>query len=92
VLIDFLHPFVAILNGKVAIMGSLSDPPHLKRVATISCEIVISILNTNISQGSVAKRLRCGGVFNDRCCKLLLSVPCSTFVKISQYYFDRVTK
>ena len=50
-----------------------NEPPHLTRVDTLPCEILMSenlqqsemdtVVN-NKSQGSVATHLRCGGIFN----------------------------
>jgi len=41
-------------------------PSHLKRVVTLACDTnLYSKADTNISQGSAAKRLKCGGIFND---------------------------
>ena len=52
---------------------SLNIPPHIKGVATLSCEILRSESSDNLkvkrilisakSQGSVAARFRCGGLF-----------------------------
>jgi len=46
-------------------------PPHLRCFATIPRETLMSVFEYQISQGSVAEHLRCGGVVNTN---LLLSV------------------
>ena len=47
------------------------------------CHWTWQFLNTEISQGSVAKRLRCGGMFNDDfIANLLLSLPVKEFWKL----------
>ena len=38
-LTDFLNSFTRTLTGKFATNSYLNIPPHLKRVATIHCEI-----------------------------------------------------
>jgi len=52
---------------------SLTIPPHLKRVAVLPCETSVSenyrkfdacVVVNDKSQGSVATRLRCGGLFS----------------------------
>jgi len=42
ILIDFQNSFVIILGRKFAIKRSLQIPPHLKGVATVHCEILVS--------------------------------------------------
>ena len=53
---------------------SLTVPPHLKRVAALPCEDSVSenyrkfdacVVINDKSQGSVATRLRCGGLFSN---------------------------
>ena len=39
------------------------NPSHLKPFATLPCKIYDSKSSVIISQGSVAKLLRCGGIF-----------------------------
>jgi len=41
-LTDFQNSFTARLTGKFATKSCLNIPPHLKRVATLPCEILCS--------------------------------------------------
>jgi len=49
---------------------------------------VIAILNTNISQGNVATRLRCGGIFS-YCfiSHLVISLSVKEFLKLVSIWF-----
>ena len=46
----------------------LTSPPHLKRVATLPCNLSLMacFADSNVSQGSVATYARRGGIFNIR--------------------------
>jgi len=64
----------SLVNRAYATKSSLTIPPHLKRVAALHCETSISeyyrkfdacIVINDKSQGSVATRLRCGGLFSN---------------------------
>jgi len=50
----------------------LKIPPCLKRVATLSYKYQYSKADNDISQGSKAAHLRCGGIFNDNFLKFFL--------------------
>jgi len=63
-LTDFQNSFTGRLTGKFATNAYLNIPPHLKYVATL--------------QGSVATRLRCGGIFKY---ELVANLPVSLPVK-----------
>ena len=54
------------LSNKTFLIWSLTTPPHLKYVATLSCNLLLRacFADINISQGSVATYARCGGIFN----------------------------
>ena len=73
-LTDFQNLFSGRFTSEYATQSSLIIPSHLKRVAALPCETSISenyrkfdacIVINNKSQGSVATRLRCGGLFSN---------------------------
>jgi len=59
-LIDFRNSFTDALrsNSKVK--------PHLKRIATLPCEILMLAFEYQCSHSSVEKRLRGDGIFHDQ--------------------------
>jgi len=73
-LTDFQNLFTNRFTGEYATKASLIIPSHLKRVAALPCETSVSenyrkfyacIIIIDISQGSVATGLRCGGLFSN---------------------------
>jgi len=63
-------------------------PPHLAHVATLPCETLMSAKQATDDklQGTVATRLRCGGVVNNQIEKgLLLSLRVKFFFLIGEY-------
>ena len=59
------------------------DPPQLKYVATLPCNLSLMacFADINVSQGSVATYERCGGIFNMRLtANLLRNLPVKKFV------------
>jgi len=73
-LTDFQNLFSGKFISEYATQSSLIILSHLKRVAALPCETSISenywkfdacIVINNKSQGSVATRLRCGGLFSN---------------------------
>ena len=80
-LTDFQKLFTCRFISEYATKSSLTVPPHLKCVAALPCETSISenqrkfdacIVINDKSQGSVATRLRCGGLFSN----YLLQIYC----------------
>ena len=78
ILTDFQNYFIISQSGKKLIILPLRIPPHLKCVATIPCEMssvlkattenkttIVAFKRLHISQGRVATRLTCGGIFSD---------------------------
>ena len=56
------------------IRGLLNNLPHLQHVTTLPCDLSLIMMhasdfrqfsNIDVSQGSAATRLRCGGIVND---------------------------
>ena len=60
--------FTHWLSNKPFLIWLLTTPPHLKYVglATLPCtlSLMARFADINVSQGSVAARARCGGIFN----------------------------
>jgi len=54
------------LSNKPFLIWLLTTPPHLKYVATLPCNLSLMacFADINVSQCSVAKYARCGGMFN----------------------------
>jgi len=105
VLTDFQILFTDRFTDKYATKLSLTIAPHLKRVTALPCETSISknyrkseasIVINDKAQGSVATRLRCGGLFSNHfTMNLLLSLLVKEFLKsvnIWQSYREEVTK
>jgi len=72
---DIKNSFTDKLNNTFAVKWLLSNPPHLKHVATLPCDLSSITVHVSdfrlfsdidVSQGSVATRLRCGGIVNER--------------------------
>jgi len=64
----FANFFTGRFLGKFAVNWTLKIPPHFAYVATLPCETLISAkqaINDKL-QGSVARYLRCGWVFNNQ--------------------------
>ena len=88
-LTDFQILFTDRFTDKYATKLSLTIAPHLKRVTALPCETSISknyrkseasIVINDKAQGSVATRLRCGGIFYYSFARnLLLSLPVKEF-------------
>jgi len=49
-LADFENSFTVIISSKFAMQHSLNTPPHLKRVATLPCEMFMSENSLLISE------------------------------------------
>jgi len=49
-LADFENSFTVIISRKFAMQHSLNTPPHLKRVATLPCEMFMSENSLLISE------------------------------------------
>jgi len=65
---------------KFAIRWLLKSPPHLKHIATLPCEILMSTFDYYYSQGSAETHLRCSGIFHHHfIADVLLSVPVEEF-------------
>ena len=83
------------LSNKPFLILSLTIPPHLKNAATLpgKLSLMACFADINVSQGSVATRARCGGIFNiDLTPYLPKNLPvkkCFKSVKISQNYGHR---
>jgi len=58
--------FIRTLSNKPFLICLLTTLPHLKCVATLSCNLSIMacFADINVSQGSVATYARSGGIFN----------------------------
>jgi len=92
---DFENSFKNRLSNKFAIKYWSKVPLHLNHVATLRCNILLSIMHVsgccclsdiNISQGSVAPRLRRGGIVYYRFARnLLLSLSVKEFRKSSAF-------
>ena len=56
------------LSNKPFLIWLLTTPPHLKNVATLPCNLLLTacFADINVSQGSVTTYARCGGIFNTR--------------------------
>ena len=90
-LTDFQNLFADRFTGECATKSSLINPPHLKRVTALPCETSKSenyrtfdacIVINEKSQGSVATRLWCGGLFSNYITTdLLLSLLVKQFLK-----------
>ena len=54
------------LKYKPFLIQLLTTPAHLEYVATLllNLSLMACFADTNVSQGSVATRARCGGIFN----------------------------
>ena len=57
--------FTHRLSNKPFLIWLLTTPPHLKYVATLPCNLSLMacFADINVSQGSVARYARCGGIF-----------------------------
>ena len=69
--------FTFRLINKPFLIWLLTTPPHRKYAATLPCNLSLMacFADINVSQGSVATYLRCGGVVNNQIKKgLLLSL------------------
>jgi len=73
-LTDFQNLFTIRFISAYATKSSLIISPHRKRIAALACETSISenyrksdacIVINNKSQGSIATRFRCGGLFSN---------------------------
>jgi len=71
---DFKSFFTGRLSNKLAKIWLLKISPHLKRVATLPCDLSLIktlvwecrlFLDTAVLQGSVAMRIRCDQIFNN---------------------------
>jgi len=58
ILADFKNSFTVIISGKFAMQHSLNIPPHLKRVATLPCEMFMSENSLLISEIHLVISLR----------------------------------
>ena len=56
------------LSNKPFLIWLLTTPPHLKYVATLPCNLLLTacFADINVSQGSVATYGRCSGIFNTK--------------------------
>ena len=74
ILTDLRIFFTGRFLGKLSVKWVLKIPPHLAYVATLPCETLLSAKQATDYklQGSVAIRLRCGGVVNSQIKKRLL--------------------
>jgi len=50
ILADFKNSFIVMISRKFAMQQSLNIPPHLKRVATLPCEMFMSENSLLISE------------------------------------------
>jgi len=77
---------VGFLAGEATqgeLQGELT-PPHLQYVATVPCNLssVACFADINVSQGSVATYVRCGGIFDSHLtADLLRNLPVKTICK-----------
>jgi len=84
--------FTPTLSNKLVLICLLTTPPHLQYVATVPCNLssVACFADINVSQGSVATYVRCGGIFDSHLtANLLRNLPVKTIcksVKIWQNY------
>ena len=69
------YSFIGTLCSKLTVIEQRHQ--HTSN-AFVPSEILMFVLNTNISQGSVAKHLRCGGIFNDHFIQCKLSAECDS--------------
>jgi len=81
---DFRLFFTRRLSNKPFLIWLQTTPPHLNCVATLPCNLSLMacFADINVSQGSVATRARCGGIFNIRLtANLLRNLPVKGFLK-----------
>jgi len=71
---DVKNYFTSKLRNKSVVKRLLNNPPHLKQVATLSCDFLLITMHASdfryfsdidVSQGSVATHLRCSGIVYD---------------------------
>ena len=70
------------LSNKPFLIWLLTTPPHLKYVATLPCNLLLTacFADINVSQGSVATYGRCSGIFNIHLtANLLRNLPVNFF-------------
>jgi len=60
----FSNFFTGTFRSKLTTESSSKNPPHLKRVATLPGEILMSVFECQHSQGSVATRTMCAAIYN----------------------------
>ena len=67
-----IFPLTRLINKRLVIW-LLTAPPHLEYVTTVLCNLSLitalvcdchSFSDINVSQGSVATHMKCGGIFN----------------------------
>jgi len=88
-------PILIFLTGKLSykrfLIWLLTIPPHLKYATTVSCNLslvaalacdYLSFSDINVSQGSVATHMRCGGIFTDTAASLLENLIVKKTLKI----------
>jgi len=86
-----IKKFTHALSNKPFVTWLLTNPLHLKYVATLHCDMSLRarFAIINVSQGSVATRAKCGGSFNIRLtANLPRNLPVKTFLNRSR--FDRI--
>jgi len=89
--IQRLKKFTHALSNKPFVIWLLTNPLHLKYVATLHCDMSLRarFAIINVSQGSVATRAKCGGSFNIRLtANLPRNLPMKTF--LNRPRFDRI--
>ena len=71
---DFKNRFTSKLSNKSVVNGLRNSPPHLKHIATLPRDLSSIMMHASnfrwfsdidVSQGSSATRLMCGGIVND---------------------------
>jgi len=71
---DFKNCFTNKLNNESVVKWLLNSQPHLNNVATLPCDLLLITMHASnfryfsdidVSQGSSATRLRCGGIVNE---------------------------
>jgi len=85
--------FILGLSNKLFLIWLLTTPPHLKYAATLPCNLSLMacFADMNVSQGSVATYVRCGGIFDIH---LTANLPGNLTVKefnfVNWLRFDRI--
>jgi len=87
----FQNFFAGRFLGKSFLIWLLTTPPHLKYVATLPCNLslMVCFADINVSQGSVATYVRCGGISDIR---LTANLPRNLPVKkiLNRLRIDRI--